>query len=155
MKKLDSIDRKILKALELDGRMSNNQLADAVGLSSSPCWQRVRKLEKDGIIKGYSAIIDQLQLGYPETVLVEITLERNGDYQLEEICEDLAKIPEVLEVHITSGAFDCFIKVGVSGTQGYEKFLRTKLYKIPGIKHSHSVFSLKCYKNNLSFVPSD
>lgn len=153
MKLLDDIDRKILRELEQDGRKSNNQLAEAVGLSSSPCWQRVRKLEKDGIIKGYSAVIDQLQLGYPETVLVEITLERNGDYLLEEICHKLADIPEVLEVHITSGEFDCFIKVAVSGTQGYEEFLREKLYKIPGIKHSHSVFSLKCFKNNLSFVP--
>ncbi|MFK5980019.1 MAG: Lrp/AsnC family transcriptional regulator [Rhizobiaceae bacterium] len=153
MKILDDIDRKILRELELDGRKSNNQLAEAVGLSSSPCWQRVRRLEKDGIIKGYSTVIDQLQLGYPETVLVEITLERNGDYLLEDICHKLADIPEVLEVHITSGAFDCFIKVAVSGTQGYEEFLRTKLYNIPGIKHSHSVFSLRCFKNNLSFVP--
>lgn len=153
MKSLDEIDRKILKVLLDDGRISNNQLAEAVGLSPSPCWQRVRKLEKSGLIKSYGAEIDQLQLGYPETVLVEITLERNQGYQLEDICLELAKIPEVLEIHIVSGEFDCFLKVAVSGTKGYEKFLREQLYQIPGIQHSRSVFSLRCFKNELSFVP--
>lgn len=153
MKILDDIDRKILQELAKDGRKSNNQLAEAVGLSSSPCWQRVRKLENDGIIKSYNAVIDHAQLGFSETVLVEITFERHQGYQLEEICTELAKIPEVLEIHLTSGEFDCFLKVAVDGTKGYEEFLRVKLYQIPGIRHSRSTFSLRCFKNGLSFVP--
>ncbi|SEO83771.1 transcriptional regulator, AsnC family [Salinihabitans flavidus] len=153
MTNIPEIDRRILRELHRDGRQPNAQLAERVGLSASQCWQRVRKLEKSGLIQGYTARINHDALGAPETALVEISLERNEGYQLEDVCRRLAQFPEVLEAHITSGEFDVFIKVAVSGTRGYEQFLKDKLYSIAGIRHSRSVFSLRCYKSETSFVP--
>ncbi|WP_373089039.1 Lrp/AsnC family transcriptional regulator [Sneathiella sp.] len=147
MRELDSLDIKILDELCADGRLSNIQLAEKVGLSPSPCWQRVRRLEREGLIMGYSALVDQKKMGYSETVLVEITLERHQGYQLEDVCKELATFPEVLEVHLTSGEFDCFLKVACNGTSGYEEFLKKKLYAVAGIRHSRSVFTLRCFKN--------
>ncbi|WP_454013381.1 Lrp/AsnC family transcriptional regulator [Aquamicrobium terrae] len=143
---MDRLDRRILKELQADGRQSNVQLAEKVGLSPSPCWQRVRRLEADGVIKGYTVLLDQAALGQSETVLIEISLDRHQGYQLETVCEQIAAFPEVLEVHITSGEFDCFIKVACDGTSGYEAFLKHKLYTVQGIRSSRSLFSLRCFK---------
>ena len=150
---LDDIDRKILKALLADGRLSNNQLADMVGLSNSPCWQRVRRLENDGYIAGYTALLDQKLLGAGETIIIEVTLERHDDEMLEIFGRAMAAMPEVLEVYLTTGEYDYFIKVAVSGTAGYEEFLRKRLYKVPGIRHSRSSVVLRCLKRTYSIVP--
>ena len=150
---MDSIDLKILRELVKDGRISNNRLSEKVGLSPSPCWQCQRRLEESGVIRGYQAIVDQEAMGAPETALIEVSLDRHGGYRLEQVCEQIAAFPEVLEVHITSGEFDCFVKVAVSSTRGYEEFLREKLYTIPHIRSSRSAFSLRCFKNELSYVP--
>lgn len=147
---MDWLDRRILKELQINGRQSNVQLAEKVGLSPSPCWQRVRRMEADGVIKGYTATLDQALLGQAETVLIEISLDRHQGYQLEVVCEQIAAFPEVLEVHITSGEFDCFIKVACDGTSGYEAFLKNKLYTVSGIRSSRSVFSLRCFKQSQS-----
>jgi len=143
---MDWLDKRILKELQVDGRLSNVQLAEKVGLSPSPCWQRVRRLEEKGIIKGYTVLLEQALLGQAEIVLVEISLDRHQGYQLEDVCSQIAAFPEVLEVHITSGEFDCFIKVACDGTSGYEAFLKNKLYTVSGIRDSRSSFSLRCFK---------
>ncbi|MBL4898046.1 MAG: Lrp/AsnC family transcriptional regulator [Colwellia sp.] len=144
---MDSLDRRILKELQIDGRQSNVQLAEKVGLSPSPCWQRVRRMEAEGLIKGYTVLLDQALLGQAETVLIDISLDRHQGYQLEVICDQIAAFPEVLEVHITSGEFDCFVKVACDGTSGYEAFLKNKLYTVAGIRDSRSSFSLRCFKH--------
>lgn len=143
---LDRIDRRILAALQRDGRLSNAPLAEAVGLSPSPCWQRMRRLEQHGYIRGYTAVLDPALLGVPETVIVEVTLNRH-DSALENFGRAMAEIPEVLEVYLISCEYDYLIKVAVSGTAGYEEFLRNRLYRIPGIRHSRSVFTLRCLKS--------
>ena len=104
--KLDRIDRKILRELSRDGRISNTQLAQNVGLSASPCWQRVRRLEELGIIDSYRAILDQSQLGAAETVMIEVVLDRHDDETLEIFGTQMQIIPEVLEVHLTTGEYD-------------------------------------------------
>ena len=144
---IDEIDQRILQALARDGRVSNTQLAQQVGLSPSPCWQRVRRLENKGIVTGYRAILDQSKLGAAEIVLIEVVLERHDDETLEVFGRDMQKMPEVLEVHLTTGEYDYLIKVAVDGTRGYEEFLRTKLYRVPGIRHSRSSFVLRSLKN--------
>lgn len=151
--KLDRADRAIIAALLEDGRMSNAQLAERVGLSASPCWQRVRRLEKAGIIAGYTAVLDAAQLGASETVIIEVVLDRHDDEILENFGRAMASIPEVLEVYLTTGEYDYLVKVAVSGTAGYEEFLRHKLYKIPGIRHSRSSFALRCLKRVQSYLP--
>lgn len=144
---LDKIDRRILAALQRDGRLSNTQLAEQVGLSPSPCWQRTRRLEEKGFIRGYAALLDQARLGLPETALVEITLDRHDETALEEVGRAIIAIPEVLEVYLTTGEYDYLIKVAVDGTRGYEEFLRNRLYRIPGIRQSRSIFTLRCLKS--------
>lgn len=151
--RLDRIDRAIIAALVEDGRISNARLAETVGLSPSPCWQRVRRLEEAGLIAGYTATIDSAMLGATETVIVEIVLERHDDDVLEEFGRAMAAMPEVLEVYLTTGEYDYLLKVAVKGTAGYEEFLRRKLYKVPGIRHSRSSFALRCLKRVQSYLP--
>lgn len=153
-KNIDTIDLRILKELSRDGRVSNNQLAERVGLSTSPCWQRVKRLEKEGYIEGYIALLNSEKLGITELVIIEVTLDRHDEKILEEFGRAMINIPEVLEVYLTTGEYDYQIKVAVKGTKGYEEFLREKLYKIPGIRHSRSSFTLRCLKKSHSVTPS-
>ena len=153
MKSLDATDIRILRTLQNEGNMPNTRLSEIVALSTSQCWQRVQRLQRDGYITGYNAVINHALLGYSDIVLVEISATREQVSRISELCEELSKIPEVLEVHLTSGEFDCFIKVAVDGTRGFETFLNKKLYRIKGIRNSRSSFSLKCFKNEAGFVP--
>ena len=153
MKQFDRLDLKILEALAKDGRISNAQLAQQVGLSASPCWQRVRRLEEEGVISGYRAILDQAKLGAPEIVMIEVILERHDDEVLESFGREMQRLSEVLEVLLTTGEYDYLLKVAVDGTRGYEEFLRKKLYRVPGIRHSRSSFVLRSLKNEQAFLP--
>ena len=149
----DHIDRMILKELARDGRLSNAALGEKVGLSASPCWQRVRRLEQSGHIQGYAALLDQEKLGASEIVMIEVILERHDDDVLEEFGRTMQRMPEVLEVHLTTGEYDYLIKVAVEGTRGYEAFLREKLYRVRGIRHTRSSFVLRCLKDVQAYVP--
>lgn len=151
--KLDPIDRKILSILVDNGRISNADLAERVGLSPSPCAQRVRRLEASGVIAGYSANLNLEALGMGETVMVEVSLDRHGAEVLEAFGKAMSETPEVLEVHLMAGDFDYFVKVAASSTKDVERFLREHLFNIPGIRHSRSAFSLRCIKDVSSFVP--
>ena len=150
---LDATDRKILNALIKNGRLSNKDLAKQVGLSPSPCWQRQRRLEKEGVISGYTAVLDHGALGAAETVMIEVSLEHHDAKALDNFSKAMMDIPEVLEVYLMAGDSDYFIKVATNGTKGMEEFLRQRLFKIKGIRHLRSKFSLRCLKNVSSFVP--
>jgi Lrp/AsnC family leucine-responsive transcriptional regulator len=150
---LDEIDRKILRILSRDGRISNQKLADMVNLSPTPCWNRVKALEATGFISEYIAVLDQRALGLPDTVIIEVTLDRHDDEIFQRFGDALAELPEVMEAYLLTGEYDYLIKVAVSGTEGYEQFLRQKLYKIPGIRHSRSTFALRCLKKVHSVTP--
>lgn len=150
---LDETDRKILRVLAQDGRVSNQKLADTVHLSPTPCWNRVKALEEAGFISGYAAILDQHALGLPDVVIIEVTLDRHDDDIFRRFGEALAELPEVMEAYLITGEYDYLVKVAVSGTEGYERFLRQKLYKLPGIRHSRSTFALRCLKRVHSVVP--
>lgn len=147
---LDAMDRKILRALQDDARLTIAGLSEIVGLSSTPCWNRLKRLESGGYIEGYVAVLDQRKLGYPDTVLIEITLDRHDDTVLEVFERQLADLPEVIEAYLTTGEYDYLIKVAVEGTAGYERFLRERLYRLPGIRHSRSSFALRCLKRMAS-----
>lgn len=150
---LDDIDRRILRALADDGRISNQKLAERVNLSATPCWNRVRALEEAGVISGYAAILDQHALGVPDIVIIEVTLERHDDEIFCRFGAALTELPEVMEAYLLTGEYDYLIKVAVAGTEGYERFLRHKLYKLPGIRNSRSTFALRCLKRMHSVVP--
>ena len=144
--RLDEIDRKILRALQQDARLTTAQLADKVGLSTTPCWNRLKRLETQGYIDGYVALLNQDKLGLPETVIIEVTLDRHDEEVLERFGQLLTDLPEVIEAYLTTGDYDYVVKVAVESTAGYERFLREKLYRIPGIRHSRSSFALRCLK---------
>lgn len=151
--RLDAIDRNILRELTRDGRLSNSQLADRVGLSASPCWQRVRRLETQGYIRGYTVLLDREMLGFGETVLIEVTLDHHDSKVLETFGSAMAGMHEVIEVWLVTGEYDYMIKVAVNGTRGYEEFLRERLYRVPGIRHSRSSFALRCIKEGGVPIP--
>ena len=150
---IDDLDRRILRELRRDGRLSNTKLAEKVGLSTTPCWNRVRALEQAGLIEGYTALLSQTGLGYPDTVIIEVTLDRHDDEIFDKFGQALAELPEVMEAYLLTGDYDYLIKVAVAGTAGYEEFLRRKLYKLPGLKHSRSTFVLRCLKKTHSVEP--
>lgn len=150
---LDEIDYRIMREIRTNARIKNSELAERVGLSPSPCWTRLRNLEKTGIIDRYVTIFNEDALGLPDTVIIEVTLERHDDEVLKNFGDALAKLPEVTEAYLVTGEYDYFIKASVRGTSGYETFLRKGLYKIPGIRHSRSSFALRCLKRTYSALP--
>ncbi len=147
---LDTIDRRILNELRRDGRLTAAELGQRVGLSSSPCWARVKRLEESGIIEGYAALVNQTKVGLPDTILIEVSLTHHDEELLSRFGEALAGMPEVLEAYLVTGDYDYLIKVAVDGTNGYERFLREKLYRIPGIRQSRSLFAQRCLNREVS-----
>jgi Lrp/AsnC family leucine-responsive transcriptional regulator len=150
---MDAIDKKILRALSRQGRLTNAELAEEVGLSASPCWTRVKRLEQAGVIKGYAAVLDQAALGLPDTVFIEVMMERHDTEHLKRFEAAVNDIPEVLECHLVTGEYDYVIKAAVGGTVGYERLLRDRLYRLPGVRHTRTSFALRCLKQQASPVP--
>ncbi len=150
---MDAIDKKILRALSRHGRLTNAELAEEVGLSPSPCWTRVKRLEQAGVIKGYAALLDQAALGLPDTVFIEVMMERHDEEQLRRFEAAVKDIPEILECHLVTGEYDYVVKAAVGGTVGYERLLRDRLYRLPGVRHTRTSFALRCLKRELSPVP--
>ena len=144
---LDRIDRKILSALRQNGRLTIAQLSEQVGLSSSTCWTRLKRLESLKIIDGYTANINPKAIGIKDLFFIEITLERHDDEMLEQFSQALADIPEVIEAHLVTGEYDYLVKVAVKDAEHYERFLRKKLYSIKGIRHTRSTFALRPLKS--------
>ena len=128
--KLDKFDISILEALQKDARLSLQDLGKIVGLTASPCWTRVKRLEDAGIIEGYTVRLSPEKLGLPETVILHVSLDSHSDEALFEFGRALESIPEVLEAFLVSGDYDYYIRVAVEDTRGYERFLREKLYKM-------------------------
>src|SRR3569832_1869615 len=143
---MDAFDRKILAVLQKNARASLQEIGHAVGLSSSPCWERIRKMEQAGVIEGYTVRINAQQLGLQDTVLVQVTLDSHSDNTLDKFGETLAAIPEVVEAYLVSGEYDYLLRVAVKDTRDYERLLRERLYKIKGIRHSKSSFVLRTMK---------
>ena len=144
---MDDIDLKIMRALQNNARISNQALADKVGLSPSPCWNRVKRLEREGVIKSYVTKFDPSKLGLPDTAIIEVIMERHDDQVFVNFEKEIRLIPEVLEVYLVTGEYDYFIKVAVTGTRGYDKFMRQTLLKVPGIRHTRSSLILSSVKD--------
>ncbi len=145
---LDKFDLAILAVLQQDSRTSLQEISARVGLSSTPCWNRIKRMEAQGVIRGYTVRIDPTAVGFAETVIVQVTLESHSDETLYEFGRILGEIPEVLEAFLVSGDYDYFIRIAVRDTRDYERLLREKLYRIPGIRHSKSSFVLRKLKES-------
>lgn len=145
---LDKFDIAILSLLREDSRSSLQEISARVGLSPTPCWNRIRKMETQGVIQGYTVRIDPAAVGLRETVIVQVTLESHSDETLVAFGRALEEIPEVLEAFLISGDYDYHIRIAVRDTRDYERLLREKLYRIPGIRHSKSSFVLRRLKDS-------
>lgn len=146
--KLDKFDIAILEALQQDARISLQALSERVGLTSSPCWTRIKRMEEAGVIEGYSVRVNAAQIGLADTVIVQVTLNDHSDAALFEFGQALEQIPEVLEAFLVSGDYDYYVRIAVADTRDYERLLRERLYRIPGIRHSKSSFVLRQLKQS-------
>ena len=142
----DQIDLAILRVLRDDSRKTLQEIGAIVGLSSTSCWTRIKKLESQGVIRRYTVDLDAAKLGYNDFVIVQLTLESHTDETLYDFGRVLATIPEIQEAYLVSGDYDYYIRIAVRDTRDYERLLREKLYKIPGIRHSKSSFVLRVLK---------
>ena len=141
---LDRYDRMILEKLQQDGRVSNQELADAINLSPSPCLRRVRQLEEDGLIQGYVALLNARKLGLTLMSFIHISMDKHTPERFEAFEKTVADYPEVLECHLITGqSADYLIKVIVKDMDAYQQFLLQKLTRIKGVSGVHSSFVLK------------
>ncbi len=140
---LDPTDRRILSVLQRQGRLSNADLSEAVNLSASACHRRVQRLEKDGYITGYVALLNARKLGHPTTVFVEITLQTQADEVLDAFEKAVRRIPEVLECHLMAGTADYILKVVVEDTDDFARIHRQHLARLPGVAQMQSSFALR------------
>jgi Lrp/AsnC family leucine-responsive transcriptional regulator len=147
--KIDKFDLAILKVLQNDARASLQSISEQVGLSSTPCWTRIKRMENEGVIGGYTVRVDAPSIGLSETVIVQVTLESHTDETLNAFGKMLEQIPEVVEAYLVSGDYDYYIRIAVKDTRDYERLLRERLYRIPGIRHSKSSFVLRTLKESV------
>jgi len=140
------VDRRILRALQEDGRLTIQALADKVGLSPSPCLRRLRQLERAGVLSGYSANIEQKAVGLPVSVFISIKLERQRADNLDAFGAAIARWPEVMECYLMTGQYDFLLRVVCADLEAYEHFLREKLTQLEGVASIESSFSLGAVK---------
>lgn len=145
-KSFDTVDLRILDILIRDSRTPLQEIGAAVGLSTTSCWNRIKRMTDAGALQGYTVKVDLPSLGYEDTVIVQVTLDNHSEETLYEFGRQLEQIPEVLEAALISGDYDYFIRIAVKNTRDYERLLREQLYKIPGIRHSKSSFVLRTLK---------
>lgn len=143
MSDLDATDRRILTVLQKEGRITNAELSERVNLSPSACHRRTQRLEEDGFIAGYVALLDARRLGRPTTVFVEITLQGQADELLDAFEREVAKIPDILECHLMAGQADYLIKIMAEDTEDFARIHRQYLSRLPGVRQMHSSFALR------------
>lgn len=140
---IDRIDCAIVHELQLDGRLSNVNLATRVNLSESACLRRVRALEEQGLISGYAMIADQVKAGFPITVFVQISLERQQREDLATFERAVGAVPEVMECYLMTGESDYLLRVIAHDAADFERIHSNHLTRLPGVDRVHSGFSLR------------
>nr|WP_294864509.1 winged helix-turn-helix transcriptional regulator [uncultured Pseudogulbenkiania sp.] len=152
---LDKIDLRILKYLQNNGRMSMTELADKVGLSTTPCTERVRKLERDGIIEGYYARLNPQAMNSSLLVFVEIKLAAKSGDIFDSFRREVQKLPEVMECHLVSGEYDYLLKARIPDMSMYRKLLGDILLKLPHANESRSYVVMEEVKETLALPIPD
>ena len=147
---LDPVDRKILRALQSDGRAAVSELAERVGLSTSPCFRRLRRLEEEGVIARYAAVLDQEKVGLSVSVFIQIKVTSQGEQALAQFEKTILRWPEVLECYLMTGPRDYLLRVVVEDVAAYEQFIKNKLTKVNGIASIESSFALRQVKHTSS-----
>jgi Lrp/AsnC family leucine-responsive transcriptional regulator len=143
---LDAIDCRILAALQAEGRLSNVELAERVGLSPSPCLRRVQRLERDGYIEAYRAVLGRRRIGLGFTVFIGIKIDAHADERADEMREAIVAMPEVVACHMVSGEADYLLEVVVPDLEHYERFLLDRLLALTMIKEVRSNIAIQTAK---------
>lgn len=146
---LDKLDRHILDLLQENARMSMTELADTVGLTVTPCIERVRRLERDGIITGYHARVLPSALDAGLLVFVEITMSSKSERTFEDFRREVLRVPEVQECHLVSGDFDYMVKARIKEISQYRNLLGTILLRLPGVTQTKSCVVMEEVKETL------
>ncbi len=145
---LDSKERDILRVLQTDGRISNVELAERVGLSESPCFRRVKQLEESGLIEGYTANLDQRQLGLQVTAFVQVSLDKQDDRKKRDFLTRVEAEEHIVECHAMSGSHDYLLKVLAYSMDHFSELSMQRILKFPGVKNMESNFSLMAIKQS-------
>ena len=146
-KTLDRLDRRILDELQADARISNQELAKRVGLSPAPCWRRLRRLEKDGLIAGHVTLLAAAAIGLPITAYAMVSLENHHPESVKQFDQMIADRPEVLECHSMSGPNDYLLRIVASSIEAYEHFMSTQLLRVAAVRSVNTSFVLKTKKS--------
>lgn len=145
---LDAAERQILQLLQADGRMSNVELAEKIGLSESPTFRRVKHLEQSRVIRGYAAIVDQRAVGLDVVAYVQVSMEKQPDATTAEFLSRVAAEPHIVECHAMSGSNDYLMKVVAHNIDHFSELCMQGILKFPGVRHVESAFSLKVIKDS-------
>ncbi|MCF3641622.1 Lrp/AsnC ligand binding domain-containing protein [Rhizobium sp. TRM95111] len=152
MKELDRLDRKILRALQKDGRLSNVDLADRVNLSPTATAERVRRLTRDGFITGYMAVLSPQMLGRNLLVFVQVKLDRTTPDVFDSFAAAVKRSDDVMECHMVAGGFDYLVKARVAGMEAYRAFLSDVILPLPGVRETHTYAVMEEVKST-GFLP--
>ncbi|MEM7662484.1 MAG: Lrp/AsnC family transcriptional regulator [Pseudomonadota bacterium] len=150
---LDDIDKRILGQIQEDATRSIQEIADAVGLSSNPCWRRIRRMEEDGVIKRRVAIVDAAKVGLGATVFVTIRTKQHDSAWLEAFAKGVRKLPEIIECHRMSGDVDYLLKVVVRDIPHYDAVYQRLIGLVPGLGDVSSAFSMESLKEGTAVDP--
>ncbi|HVS78155.1 MAG TPA: Lrp/AsnC family transcriptional regulator [Steroidobacteraceae bacterium] len=145
-KALDRLDRRILDELQADARISNQELAQRVGLSPAPCWRRLRRLEEEGFIEGYATLLSAPAIGLPIQAYALVSLENHHPETVRQFDQLVRDRPEVLECHSMSGPNDYLLRIVAADMEGYEQFLSTRVLQLPGVRSVNTSFVLRTKK---------
>ncbi len=147
MSNLDQIDRRLLAELQAEGRITNVELAQRVGLTAPPCLRRVRSLEEDGVIRGYHAELDAAKLGFAITVFAMVSLKSQAEDSLREFEHAMHDLAEVREVHMLNGEIDFILKVVSRDLQSFQEFLTSKLTPAPNVASVKTSLTIRTSKH--------
>ena len=140
---MDTIDARLLSALQRDGRQTVTDLAAAIGLSPTPCARRLARLEAEGVIEGYSARVDQARIGFPVSVFIQVELESQSKDAIDTFERAVRGFDRVMECHLMTGTRDILMRVVAADLTDFDRFLEDKLMRVPGIRSMRSSFALR------------
>lgn len=143
---IDTIDRRLLRLLQMDSRRSVQQLGEAVGLSASACHRRIKALEDSGLVRGYRAVLDAEGLGFSMQFFIEVSLASQTEAALDAFEAAVAEIPEVLECHLMAGQADYILRIICRDHEDFERLHRRLLARLPGVARVHSNMSIRTVK---------
>jgi DNA-binding Lrp family transcriptional regulator len=144
----DKYEWRILQELQNDGRLTNQEIADRVGLSATPCWRRINALNNCGVIKRYSAILDPKVVGIGEVAFAHVLIKKQDEQTVKDFEEAIKQRPEVLECYASMGEADYLLKLAIPDVSGYDKFLQSFIFKMPCVVNVRSNFALRVIKQD-------